>query len=79
MLDIIGRLPFTRRGLSGLPVYNQDSSMVLGLAGMVHSSFISHYLHNINMERKVLQQMITRLKYSTNYKMCVVVKVAKAF
>ena len=47
---------------------------------MVHSSFISHYLHNINIERKVLQQMITdKNKYSTNYKMCVVVKVAKAF
>ena len=45
---------------------------------MVHSSFISHYLHNINIERKVLQQMILqdKNKYSTNYKMCVVVKVA---
>ena len=47
---------------------------------MVHGSFISHNLHNINIERKVLQQMITdKNKYSTNYKMCVVVKVAKAF
>ena len=25
-----------------------------------HGSFISRYLHNINMERKVLQQMTTR-------------------
>ena len=38
---------------------------------MGHGSFILHYLHNINIERKVLQQMIT----STNYKMRVVVKV----
>ena len=27
MLDIIGRLPFTRTGLSGLLVYNQDSTL----------------------------------------------------
>ena len=33
MLDIIGRLPFTHTGHSGLLVYNQDSSMVLGLGG----------------------------------------------
>ena len=37
-----------------------DLRKIKGKFNLVHGSFVSHYLHNINIERKVFQQMITR-------------------
>ena len=42
--------------------YQGEPTHSEGLTGIIQvvGSFILHYLHNINIERKVLQQMITR-------------------
>ena len=46
---------------------------------MVHGSFISHYLHNINIEEKYNHDTWLQDKIITVQVMCLVVKVAKAF